>query len=372
MLLCSLARFATSWLYREIFSRNRRADRNPETSPKKNKPNPPTDVRVDSAASSSAIAVRTDIAHCIGNNPETLSRECTSLLVQDKFHPFNLQRYANQRRDLPRSLPFPFMWLLQYEFLEFSESRNSIYCRYCSMGFGPTVRQGPLITTPFPADGRVGAVKNHAAGNFHIQAASAARRFYQERNPLPLCPVPDDGPHNFQDDLPDTLVKQVDSIVKTVELLAKQDLAFRKESTRLTNDFPYDQNCLYNVLPWSYGNLEAALLYRVDAGDTDLLEHLRTANPKFISWRSQNKILKLMFDQLQSKTLAEARASPFFSIILDGTIDASGKEQLTFFLRYLRGNEIVEHFVEFIDASESGTGTAQLKCERKIKTFSHL
>jgi hypothetical protein len=169
-----------------------------------------------------------------------------------------------------------------------------------------------------------------------------------------LFAVPDS-----EEPFPETIVKPVMSMAKTAVYLARQKDALLGTEAFFTKNFQIDgSHFLFENLPWKYPNFDALILFRLDAGDQDLLRHIQTApkNAHFLSTTSQNKYLELAGMQIQIQVTAEADASPFFSVILDGTIDTSGKEQLTFFVRYLREAEIYEEFVEFADVSTSTTG----------------
>jgi hypothetical protein len=298
-----------------------------------------------------------DIADCLTQFSETLSLDCLGLLQQDLMHPLDIVKYSSQKRDVPVSLPFPIKWLKDFSFLEYSKKSGSVYCRYCSMGFAPGAHEGALITEAF-SNFHLGArlLRFHEKRDYHIAAVTAGTVRSLSLNSLPPDNVVAYSDVNAADDFPPSLLAGTTSVVKVTIFNGRQEFSFRKTNAVLTSDFPYSAEHLYSSLPWGYGSFEAALLFRLDSGDTNLLKHLRDNNPKFISNRSQNKILGFIFNELQQQILAEATSSPFYSIILDGSVDASGKDQMTFVVRYLANDVIKEQFLEFIDVSASTTG----------------
>lgn len=52
----------------------------------------------------------------------------------------------------------------------------------------------------------------------------------------------------------------------------------------------------------------------------------------------------------------QARASRYFSVIADGTIDTAKMDQLTLVIRYIFRGDIKEKFIKFTDATGRTTG----------------
>jgi Domain of unknown function (DUF4371) len=342
--------------FRVVFSRTRRGP-TPGSPSKKQKV--VGDTAAHGPSNSGGPLERVDIADCLTSDYRTINLTCFPLLQQDLNHPVDIKRYAgNLQRDAPIKVPFSLQILKDFDFLEYSAKWNSFLCRYCSLGFAPGNHQGPLITQPVTNFARSAEiVRQHASRNYHEAAALQGKQFALASSCLPMNSMEFDIQTPLTAaDFPPQLLAAVTSIVKTNILNSRQGLAFQKSVRILNKNFEYTADHLYRSVPWSYATFEAALLFRLDAGDADLLAHLQSTNPKFVSEKSQNKILSLIFVDLQTQIMAEIHRSPYFSILLDGTTDASGKEQLAFVIRYLVDENIREQFIEFVDASDSTTG----------------
>ncbi|XP_030423315.1 uncharacterized protein LOC115653794 [Gopherus evgoodei] len=79
----------------------------------------------------------------------------------------------------------------------------------------------------------------------------------------------------------------------------------------------------------------------------------RRMQAHYLSWCSQNEFLKLCGEKVLSSILEEVRKARYFSIVVDGTPDASHTEQLVFILRYVmqkdRNWDVHERFVKLVD-----------------------
>jgi hypothetical protein len=114
-----------------------------------------------------------------------------------------------------------------------------------------------------------------------------------------------------------------------------------------------------------------------DLGDTGLVDHLNESprNAIYGSSRMQNRILDVIQDHIQSDIVREARSSTYYSILVDTTQvsistavsnvisncacfqDEGDIDQMSLVLRYITdGGDIVEQFLEYVDASNSTTG----------------
>ena len=75
------------------------------------------------------------------------------------------------------------------------------------------------------------------------------------------------------------------------------------------------------------GNLRALLQFKALSGDTVLSEHLASCrlNASYISWSSQNEIINLLGEQLQSTLVKRVQEAKFYTVIADETTDLSRK-----------------------------------------------
>ena len=86
------------------------------------------------------------------------------------------------------------------------------------------------------------------------------------------------------------------------------------------------------------------------------------------SWGSQNEFIQIFAQLVKSKNIEEVTNAIYYSIIVDGTPNASHTEQITFILRYVHG---VDHswkieerrsFLQYQDC-EKGCDIAELICQ---------
>ena len=142
--------------------------------------------------------------------------------------------------------------------------------------------------------------------------------------------------------------KILNSIVETVVLLGKQNIAFRGH--RDDSKHYGDKNP---------GNFQAVLDYRISSGDQILKEHF-DKGPKNATYRSktiQNELIKMCGKQLEQQIVSEVKDSVYFSILADESTDCSKKEQMAVVVRYVgRDDDIEERFLRFIHCKSGLTG----------------
>ena len=142
------------------------------------------------------------------------------------------------------------------------------------------------------------------------------------------------------------------SILKTVVFCGKQMISLRGHREHGGGGNP--------------GNFRALLQFRVDAGDSLLADHLKTAarNAQYISAQIQNDLISCTGEWIRNKILAEVKSAKFFSVCADEAAECSNKEQLPLVLRFVDAtNSIREEFVDFLLCD---TGTAGSSLADKI------
>lgn len=155
-------------------------------------------------------------------------------------------------------------------------------------------------------------------------------------------------------------VKILRRIVATVKLLASQGLAFRGSTEDITSRHK--------------GNYLSCLVYLAQFDDL-LSEHLqRYANKgkgsvSYLSHQICNEFLELMKIKLLETFIQEIKEAKYFSIIVDSTPDISHQDQLTFILRYVNDNTVIERFLGFIQLERH---TAKYLTEVVIKKLNEL
>ncbi|XP_076034572.1 52 kDa repressor of the inhibitor of the protein kinase-like [Oratosquilla oratoria] len=143
--------------------------------------------------------------------------------------------------------------------------------------------------------------------------------------------------------------------LKTVFFFGTQGLALRghRDSAPLSEERPNDK----------VGNFRAASRSSLDAGGQVLKKHIDTyaRNVTYLSLNIQNKIICSTGKLVTDKLVAVGNQTDMFTVIADGTIDSSVKNQLVLLERYIdmKGN-IHEVFLGFEEATD-GTSKAILE-----------
>ncbi len=120
--------------------------------------------------------------------------------------------------------------------------------------------------------------------------------------------------------------------------LAKQELAFRDSKNN--------------------GNF-SELIGLLSEYDSRLASHLETSTVfKGTSNRIQNDLISSVAAVIRKSISKEVSETSFVSIEADETTDVSRKAQFSVVLRYLRGDEVVESFIGFIDISADRSAKA--------------
>lgn len=89
----------------------------------------------------------------------------------------------------------------------------------------------------------------------------------------------------------------------------------------------------------------------------------------YLSWSSQNEFIAECGKLVLDAVIEEVKSAFYYSVIVDGTPDASHTEQITFVLRYAHQTqqnvwEIMEHFLKYEDfEKKKGQDIAQLICK---------
>jgi len=110
------------------------------------------------------------------------------------------------------------------------------------------------------------------------------------------------------------------------------------------------------------GVFRALLSFRVESGDTTLLNHIETSpkNCIMISSRTQNEIIVAVGDVIVGKIVERIKKCKFFLILVDETTDISTIEQITVCIRYVDTSCWIireDIFVGFVEMN-STTGLA--------------
>ena len=115
--------------------------------------------------------------------------------------------------------------------------------------------------------------------------------------------------------------------------------------------------------PIRQGNFQTLLLFRIDAGDEVLREHLFTCghNATNVSKEIQNQIIHIC-GNIHEKILHKIRAAKFYSLIADEATDAANDEQLSTSIRFVDGYSPQEKFLGFNECT-SGVTSEAIACD---------
>lgn len=249
---------------------------------------------------------------------------------------------------------FNYTWLEQFPWLAYSAEDNGAYCLHCILFGHETGRNPGRIDKLYksPLTNWVKAVskfKEHQdASDFHKAAVIMGQEFLKVSKGVQK--TVDQQLITGRERMIAENHKKLQSIVKTVVLCGKQNIALRGHRDDATSD----PDC-------NPGNFQALLHFRVDAGDEILGEHLNTAgrNATYRSKTIQNEIIQLSGEWIQEKIVKEVTKNKFFSILADEATDISNQEQLPLIIRYVDGNDMIrEDFVGFYACESGVTGEA--------------
>ncbi len=117
------------------------------------------------------------------------------------------------------------------------------------------------------------------------------------------------------------------SIIKTMIICGRQNIPLRGDRDSL-KDVLVDKSA-------NHGNFLALLDFIVEAGDSELGEHLTTAarNVVYTFFRIQNEHIQIYGENIWNQIIEKVKLNKFYSMIADEATDCSSKEQLALVLR---------------------------------------
>ena len=109
------------------------------------------------------------------------------------------------------------------------------------------------------------------------------------------------------------------------------------------------------------GNFHALLKFRLDAGDTTLESHFKTAgrNAQYTSPTIQKDLLVCIGEWIRNRIVVEVLESKFFSVCADEAADTANRVQMALIVRFGdKQGHIRQEFLDFIRCNEGTTGRA--------------
>jgi len=119
------------------------------------------------------------------------------------------------------------------------------------------------------------------------------------------------------------------------------------------------------------GVFRCFLAFRIECGDTDLLNHLETApkNCTMISPQIQNEVIEAIGSVIERKFIERIKSSKFYSIFCDETTDLNTEEQITVCIRYvdLTNCVIQEDFLGFVKMNSTTGASIKNAIKQKLE-----
>lgn len=248
----------------------------------------------------------------------------------------------------------------KFHWLVLSDKDQGLYCKYCVL-FGKSIYQqntqlGRLVKEPLKSFddllGEKGALTRHDHNQYHKAAVERGKQFLVTFHKPSLEVV------NLVNTQRQAQVvenrERLWPIVKTIVLCGRQNIPLRghRDDGFLNIDVIGEGK---SIVSTNEGNFRALLRFRVEAGDTKLENHLKTAssNATYISKTTQNEIISACKEEIQDAVLTRVKKAKLYAVIFDETTDVSHTSQLSLSIRYLFEDTIREDFVTFCDAYSS-------------------
>jgi Domain of unknown function (DUF4371) len=94
-------------------------------------------------------------------------------------------------------------------------------------------------------------------------------------------------------------------------------------------------------------------------GDEVLAVHIKetAANATYLSSTSQNEMIQIVGEAIQSEVVSQVKAANVFSVLMDETTDVSHKEQVAVYVRYVSESnatvEVQERLLALVDTDNT-------------------
>jgi hypothetical protein len=257
-----------------------------------------------------------------------------------------------------RNLRFRREWARQFPWILYSKSADGVLCKFCSamihsseVGKGHHQRTGLLVQAPYNNWKKaIEDFRAHQKTLYHNEmtekAADFLKNFKQGTDVVKAM-------HKGRSEQAAANRSKLAGIVKCVLFCGRQGIALRghKDSGALLTTEEQKSN---------EGNVRALIRFRIEAGDLNLEQHLRSAaaNASYTSPRIQNEILEACNKIIVAKLVKRVNDADFFTVMADETTDIRGLEQMSVAVRFVEeespgGNFTVrEEFLNFVPVTD--------------------
>lgn len=226
-------------------------------------------------------------------------------------------------------------WLDRYPWLVYSPRLDGVFCIHCALFAKQRDCKGVLVNTPFTKWTKLSEVlKNHAMGAHHSSAMIDSETF-KNTIETPETTLPCLMSAEKQ--------KRIDENKHIIKLIAKAVLHCGRQCQALRGKVENDNKK-------NPGNFLATLKLLADS-EPLLKQHIEAPSKKnahYMSPHSQNEVIAIIGDMIQSSIVQEIRTAKFFTIMAD-EVACHNSEQMPLCIRFVdETNTPREEFIEFI------------------------
>jgi hypothetical protein len=277
-----------------------------------------------------------DIGHYI-NTISIMSAEERCAAFKNIWTPS--ENYNFKKVSVKRS--FRYEWLKTYApWLAYSEVNEGALCKFCVLFKQKVHRglQGSFVLKGFTKYKDFNeAARNHTRSEWHQNSVSEGTNvmaIYDKQKQSIINSI-----SQSRVDLINKNRTRLESIVRTIIFCGTHDLALRGKDS-------------------NEGNFKDLLMFRVQAGDSVLKNHLEKGakNAQYTSVQIEHEIINICEQTLVSRIVSIVNKSKCFSILADETSDIAGIEQLSFGVRYaiFENNKltIAEEFLGYVELKQ--------------------
>ncbi|XP_026034437.1 zinc finger MYM-type protein 1-like [Astatotilapia calliptera] len=225
-------------------------------------------------------------------------------------------------------------WYSQHKWLEYSQSRDSVYCFACRYFSIPNASETPFTSHEGYSNWKKamykdGGFKGHEKSEGHTNAMYAWSE--HQKNILTDSSVRDALDKAYKKKVEENRI-YIKTVAEVVLLTAMQNLSQRGHLETDTSQNKGNFLELMELL--SKHNPQAA------------------GNAKYTSNTIQNEVIECLSEMVREDIIREVKESEYFSVIADETKDLKKTEQLSLVLRYYYNGAVQESFLEFQRASQ--------------------
>ena len=270
----------------------------------------------------------------------------TNLSDEDKSESEEVEQLDLSTKDLPPKQPiiafpstngrkFSSSWYNKYEWIEYSVSKNRIYCQTCRFFASNFKQEETFTTTGFNNWKKIGdKCKKHHESNIHRLADEKRKSYYLSKKAGRIDQQLDP---NFRDE---TLINDNKTHLMTVlDVLlfcAQQEIPLRGDDESIDSLNRGNFLELFSLLSHYNPNIKERL---------DRLPE----NAKMLSPDIQNDLLEASKQEMLQRIKQEVHAAQYYSILADEVKDVSKKELLGVSLRYLHDGTLRERAIGFVE-----------------------